>query len=280
MNLSPANTRPARPWRGFTLIELLVVIAVIAILAALLLPALKGAKATARRIQCTSQLRQLTVIWMLYPGDNDDRLALNGMPDSVPTGTKLWASGWFYNLTDTTNLARLLDPTQSSFAPYLKTAAIYRCPSDTGSVRIGNLNYPKVRSYDMNCFLGWPQNLPDYALDSRLGGNTASYRFFTKYSELAMAKPSGLYVFQDVHPNSICWPYFGLYMLEDSFFNFPASQHNYAGMLTYADGHTERHRWQDARTVRAFSSDYHAHKEMSPGNADIYWLRTRATVRK
>src|SRR5271156_1557133 len=67
---------------GFTLIELLVVIAIIAILAALLLPALAAAKERARVIQCLNDMRQLDVCWMIYLGDNNDRVALNWIPGS------------------------------------------------------------------------------------------------------------------------------------------------------------------------------------------------------
>src|SRR5256714_6389941 len=55
--------------RAFTLIELLVVVAVIAILASLLLPVLARAKASARRIQCTSNLHQMAAALRLYVDD-------------------------------------------------------------------------------------------------------------------------------------------------------------------------------------------------------------------
>ena len=60
---------PSSGWRAFTLIELLVVIAIIAILAALLLPALSSAKLRAQRIQCTSNLKQMTLSGNMYWSD-------------------------------------------------------------------------------------------------------------------------------------------------------------------------------------------------------------------
>src|SRR5438046_2505462 len=58
--------------RAFTLIELLVVIAIIAILAAILFPVFAQAREKARSITCTSNLKQLSLAWLMYAQDYDE----------------------------------------------------------------------------------------------------------------------------------------------------------------------------------------------------------------
>ena len=257
---------------AFTLIELLVVVAIISILASLLLPALASGKQKAKRIQCINNHHQLAMTWMLYTTDSDDWLASNGICNPESTANKLWVQGAFVHTVANTNTDYMMNPQYAQFANYLKSPKVYLCPTDRDTVKVNNAVYPKFRSYSMNAYLGWKGTW-----EPRLSSN---YKIFTTFGRMNNAvMPKGMFLFQDVNPDSICWPFFGVQMDTDLFFNFPGSSHSRGTVMSFADTHVEWHRWQDARTIFPNSPNYHTHSDASPGNADLAWMRDRTTVR-
>jgi prepilin-type processing-associated H-X9-DG protein len=251
-------------------LELLVVNAIIAILAALLLPALVRAKDYARRVTCLSNQRQLGLTWLMYAGDHLDALVPNGQV--TPVGLKLpplWVMGGnHFWVPPFTNTDYLLDPSKALFGGYIKTAQIYKCPSDS-SMYFWTQS-PKIRSYSLNCYMA-ADGIPEV--------RAAKYRLFLKLSDLSSAQPSSLFLFQDVNPANICFPAFVVNMDSDVFFHYPSGLHNRSGVLSFADGHVERHKWQDDRTVRiARPNEIVAHWDVTPKDADLSWLQAHTTV--
>ncbi len=276
-NLSALTADPKR--RAFTLIELLAVIAIIAILAALLLPTLSRAKIKAQAITCMNNTKQLMVAWVLYSGDNQERCANNFIASEddaeAARGTyQNWVHGimaWDTRPDNTNATLLLLGP----FASYLRSTRVYKCPAD---VYLSNaqrsLGFPeRVRSLSMNAFIGIAGEFRKTGFDQVM----PQYQIFLKMSDFR--NPAGIYVTLDEHPDSINDGLFLNHPMLSEWGDLVASYHNGAAGFSFADGHSEIHKWVVPRTRWPIRyNDYVAFHVVAGETADFEWTMSRTTV--
>jgi prepilin-type N-terminal cleavage/methylation domain-containing protein/prepilin-type processing-associated H-X9-DG protein len=277
---------------GFTLIELLVVIAIIAILAAMLLPTLGRAKQRAQAISCTSQLKQLTIGWVMYAGDNNSKLPPNCENGEQPTGLNdpnILAGGKYIQWCpgDLKNTAPAIVYDETNFIedgliyPYVKTVSVYKCPADT---KVDNFNmgggvtahFPRPRSYSMNC---WLSPYPGKDWYSILPAGSKSV-IFKKDTDLVHPGPSMTFVLIDENENSIDDGYFACNPGYTGFWvNVPSTRHGNAGGLSFADGHAEIRGWKDkvilAQNALNLTLTGGPYYPSDPASGDNAWLEQR-----
>ena len=223
---------------AFTLIELLVVIAIIAILAGLILPSLARAKVAAKTTVCLNNLKQLQTCWHLYVVDYEDALPpnnyvyeadpINPTPYLIATS---WCPGNVRQDTTTSNIEHGL------LFPYNDSTAIYHCPADKSTiedptgVQLGQL---RTRSYNMSVSIHC-DDAPS----------------FGTFSEIFAPPPDQLFVFIDVHEQSIIDSTFGTVPADsyygDCWIDMPADRHSQGANLSFADGHVEHWRWNSSK---------------------------------
>ncbi|MDR0390979.1 MAG: DUF1559 domain-containing protein, partial [Planctomycetaceae bacterium] len=124
-------------FKAFTLVELLVVIAIIGLLIALLLPAVQAAREAARRMQCSSHMKQYLLALHNYHDAND----------AIPPA-KMGATDWGANFVllpyleqqarfdqiKSAGITNPIDSSSSNGAWWTEPVGIFLCPSDLQSV--------------------------------------------------------------------------------------------------------------------------------------------------
>jgi prepilin-type N-terminal cleavage/methylation domain-containing protein len=115
--------------KGFTIIELLVVVAIIVILAGILFPAFAAARRAAYSAACLSNLKQIGLANSMYIQDYDE-----AFPVACNQIDRVLGKAQLTNPIGQPPLQQPFEPPYlwTVLTPYVKNAALWRCPADQG----------------------------------------------------------------------------------------------------------------------------------------------------
>jgi hypothetical protein len=219
----------------------------------------------------------------MYVDDSRDHLPYASELPWVPdTYSRAWVTGTLdFNPANRSNWDPEVDIKKSRLWPYCgENLDIWKCPADRSSLEVEGELKPRVRSMSMNIFLGgWA------GTDGGWGRIFSDYKIYLKEGQLADPGPSRVFVFLDVREDSIDMGNFAADMRgwptepeRTGFFDLPASYHHGAAGFSFADGHSEIKKWQDARTTPPVTPGAYIRDHfLAPGNPDVIWLQERST---
>ncbi len=262
--------------KGFTLIELLVVIAIIAVLMGILMPALSRVRAQARGIACLANQRSLSQAYIMYTDENDNRVCggyvFTGPRNKIPPWALApldYAGKQIVPMPtgDVTLQQRLNGLVEGVLFTYIKDEGAYHCPGDNRArqgTSLGNqLQYAMYRSYVLTDYMratepGDPKSLTQFK-------NPSMKMLFVEeiYDGLAQNHSSG---WSFSPGEGSLWDPLGIF-------------HSDASTFSFMDGHAERKKWTDKRTITFFRSRTEAAslgfgrlQKFNPLNEDVTWL--------
>ena len=239
---------------AFTLLELLVVIAVIAVLAALLVPALVRAKAAARRIECTSNLKQWAHGMFMYLDDYQEFFPRENASDNINSWDDAIVSTngdiWYNTL-----------PSHMGTKPLSEYAAINANPMDF-YYKASLFHCPSAR------FSGLAETYPNfsYAMNSKLmvpGANVVTYTALQEPTRTPFFIDTGVPGERRIAGQK---PYNGQ---PHAFASRFSARHGGSGNLGMADGHVETRRAEKVVDINPANTNSYGKSIFPP--VDIVW---------
>jgi prepilin-type processing-associated H-X9-DG protein len=211
----------------------------------------------------------------MYSNDNGDKIVPGGegatttVPIAAPYLTGGSQAQWVLGAV---NAGAGTAATNATFIengllyPFVNNKAVYKCPADQKQV----LGAPTVRSMSMSAWMN-----PLNSWNNIIGYNGAlRLRDFRKQGEIL--SPVSTWVFIDENPNSIND---GWFVCDPNkltlWYDIPATYHNGAGGLSFADGHCEIKKWRDGNILKAVG----VNQPKDPNSDDLPWLQQRSTAK-
>ncbi len=268
--------------KGFTLIELLVVIAIIALLMAVILPSLGAAKELASGVVCAAHQRQLCMAWVGYAGDNDSYIVGGSNYNSTPyrwveyprntNGSP--SSEAEYSLETRKNGIRA-----GKLFPYTQDENLYHCSGDKKVVKYAEPR-ASFRSYSITGLMNGEdfvsktgnQFVYRTAITSQTSSTPKELRLVTKINEISSPGNKHVFVEEDCKGQYVnAGSFVLLYGTQYKWWDVPAGYHNGSSTTGFADGHAERHRWQDQKTIQLIKGEIGV-DAASLNNEDLDWM--------